>query len=50
MGTSCRTGLSGLLIGNAAESILASVRCGVLTVKPDGFASPVMLEEELAVA
>lgn len=41
MGTVARTGLSGLIMGNTAETILRSVGCSVLTVKPDGFVSPV---------
>jgi nucleotide-binding universal stress UspA family protein len=45
MGTVSRTGVAGLLIGNAAERILRQVNCSVLTVKPDGFATPVKLEE-----
>jgi nucleotide-binding universal stress UspA family protein len=41
MGTVGRTGLPGLFIGNAAESILNQVECSVLTVKPPGFETPV---------
>lgn len=41
MGTVARTGLSGLIMGNTAETMLRSVRCSVLTVKPEGFVSPV---------
>jgi nucleotide-binding universal stress UspA family protein len=41
MGTVSRTGIRGLLIGNHAENILGQVDCSVLTVKPDGFVSPV---------
>ncbi len=48
MGTVSRTGIPGLLMGNAAESVLAAVRCGVLTVKPEGFETPVRLEETMA--
>lgn len=43
MGTVCRTGLPGLIIGNTAESILNQVNCSVLTVKPKGFVTPVTL-------
>jgi nucleotide-binding universal stress UspA family protein len=43
MGTVARTGISGLLIGNTAETILQRVGCSVLAVKPDGFVSPVTL-------
>ena len=41
MGTIGRTGLRGLIMGNTAETILRSVRCSVLAVKPGGFATPV---------
>jgi universal stress protein E len=41
MGTIGRTGIPGLLIGNTAESILSEVNCSVLTVKPQGFISPI---------
>ena len=41
MGTVGRVGLPGLFIGNTAESILEQVRCSVLTIKPDGFETPV---------
>lgn len=41
MGTVARTGLSGLIIGNTAETILRSVECSVLAVKPEGFRTPV---------
>lgn len=43
MGTVARTGISGLLIGNTAETILQRVNCSVLAVKPDGFASSITL-------
>jgi nucleotide-binding universal stress UspA family protein len=41
MGTVCRTGTAGFLIGNTAETVLADVTCSVLAMKPDGFVSPV---------
>jgi universal stress protein E len=41
MGTVCRTGIAGFFIGNTAEEILQVVDCSVLTVKPEGFVSPV---------
>jgi universal stress protein E len=43
MGMAARKGISGFLIGNSAESVLSSVKCGMLTVKPNGlekFISP----------
>jgi nucleotide-binding universal stress UspA family protein len=45
MGTVSRSGVAGLLIGNTAERILRQVDCSVLTVKPDGFVTPVRLDE-----
>jgi nucleotide-binding universal stress UspA family protein len=41
MGTLARKGISGLLIGNTAEEVLDSVGCSILTLKPEGFVSPV---------
>ncbi|MGP1356479.1 universal stress protein [Roseicyclus sp.] len=46
MGTVGRTGLSGFVMGNTAETILKAVRASVLAVKPDGFVTPVTLEAE----
>ena len=43
MGTVCRTGIAGFLIGNTAEEVLSQVDCAVLTVKPEGFVTPVTL-------
>lgn len=40
MGTVCRTGIPGVLIGNTAETLLTHVHHPVLTVKPRGFRSP----------
>jgi nucleotide-binding universal stress UspA family protein len=44
MGTVARTGLAGVFIGNTAEEVLKHSRASVLTVKPEGFRSPVTLE------
>jgi nucleotide-binding universal stress UspA family protein len=41
LGTVCRTGASGVLIGNTAETVLDQVDCSLLTLKPPGFLSPV---------
>ncbi len=41
MGSVCRTGVAGFLIGNTAESILTDLTCSVLTLKPQGFHCPV---------
>ena len=43
MGTISRHGIAGLLVGNTAERLLPRVDCSILTVKPDGFVSPVDL-------
>lgn len=45
MGTVARTGIPGLFIGNTAESILSGIDCSVLAVKPEGFVTPIKLEE-----
>ncbi len=45
MGTVARTGIAGLLIGNTAESILSQIDCSVLAIKPEGFLSPITLNE-----
>lgn len=44
MGTVARAGIAGMLIGNTAERVLRELPCSVLTVKPDGFVSPVRLD------
>jgi len=46
MGTICRTGLPGLVIGNTAERVLSAVDCSVLTLKPEGFVSTVSISDE----
>lgn len=45
MGTVARTGLSGFFMGNTAETILRTVDCSVLALKPEGFQSPVRLDQ-----
>lgn len=46
MGTVCRTGIPGFFIGNTAEKILHRIDCSVLAIKPDGFVSPVQLDDQ----
>jgi nucleotide-binding universal stress UspA family protein len=41
MGIVSRAGIASLLIGNTAEKVLQQVNCLVLTVKPEGFVTPV---------
>jgi len=43
MGTISRVGIPGFIIGNTAELVLRQVKCAVLTVKPEGFVTPVTL-------
>ena len=50
MGTVSRVGIPGFFIGNTAETVLTLVKCGVLTVKPSGFVSPVTLQQGLDAA
>jgi universal stress protein E len=44
MGSVGRTGITGFLIGNTAEKVLRQCDCSLLTVKPDGFVSPIQPE------
>lgn len=46
MGTVCRTGIAGFLIGNTAEQVLAEATCSVLAIKPEGYVSPVASPDE----
>ena len=41
LGTIGRSGLKGVLLGNTAEKALDHCDCSILTVKPDGYVSPV---------
>lgn len=43
MGTVARSGIPGLVIGNTAENILHKVNCSLLTMKPNGFVSPIKI-------
>ncbi|MBT8360026.1 MAG: universal stress protein [Desulfobacterales bacterium] len=43
MGSIGRSGIPGFLIGNRAEKMLSKINCTVLTVKPDGFISPITI-------
>jgi universal stress protein E len=44
MGTLARAGVSGALMGNTAEQVIDRVECSVLTIKPNGFISPVTVQ------
>ncbi len=41
LGTVGRSGIRGLLPGNTAEKVLDTCDCSILTVKPEGFVSPI---------
>jgi universal stress protein E len=41
IGTVGRSGIKGVLLGNTAEKIFDTCDCSILTVKPDGFVSPI---------
>lgn len=43
MGTVGRSGITGVLLGNTAERVLATCDCSILTVKPADFVTPFML-------
>ncbi len=45
MGSVNQVGVSGFFIGSAAEAVLSRARCGLFTVKPEGFRTPVVLEQ-----
>lgn len=45
MGTVARTGISGLFMGNTAETILNQLDCSILAIKPTGFVTPVTLDD-----
>lgn len=45
MGTVARTGIRGFIMGNTAETILEQIECSVLAIKPEGFITPVTLDE-----
>ena len=44
MGPLSRCGEAGFFVANTAESVLGKVDCSVLTVKPEGFVTPVRAE------
>lgn len=41
LGTVARSGISGLLIGNTAETLINRVECSVIAIKPEGFKTPI---------
>ncbi len=45
MGTVCRTGIAGVVIGNTAETVLSEANCSVLALKPAGFVCPLEVHD-----
>ncbi|WDQ14849.1 universal stress protein [Rhodopirellula sp. P2] len=45
MGTVCRSGIAGILIGNTAETVIPDITCSLLALKPKGFLSPVEMSQ-----
>ena len=45
MGTVGRTGVPGFIMGNTAETILNHINCSVLVIKPQGFVTPITLQD-----
>ncbi|MBN1595158.1 universal stress protein [candidate division FCPU426 bacterium] len=41
MGTVVRTGVAGFIMGSTAEELLPRLNCSLLTLKPDGFRTPI---------
>ena len=41
MGTVGRSGITGVVIGNTAETVLSQLQCSVLAIKPKDFVSQV---------
>jgi len=44
MGTVCRTGIPGLIVGNTAEFVMNKLDCSILAIKPQKFVSNVTLK------
>lgn len=45
IGTVGRTGIPGFFIGNTADSVLRQINCSVLAIKPEGFLTPVKVDD-----
>lgn len=46
MGLAGNSGPAGWILGSVTEQVLDSIQCSVLALKPDGFVSPIRLDEE----
>ncbi|WP_428776008.1 universal stress protein [Vibrio sp.] len=45
LGSMSRSGVSGFVMGNTAESMINQLGCSVLTLKPDSFKSPILNDD-----
>lgn len=45
LGTICRTGIPGLVVGNTAETVMHNLECSILAIKPQKFVSNVTLKK-----
>lgn len=43
--TVARTGITGFIMDNTAETILDQIECSVLAIKPPGFQTPVTVSD-----
>ena len=41
MGSTYSLGQGGIFMGSTAEQVLSMVKCSIMTVKPEGFVTPV---------
>lgn len=46
MGSVSRTGIPGFVIGNRAEKLLNRLECSLLVMKPEGWESPIKIDEK----
>ena len=45
MGTVCRTGIPGMVVGNTAETVMNNLKCSILAIKPQKFVSQATLKK-----
>jgi len=45
MGTVARIGVPGFIMGGTAEETIQQLNCAVVGIKPEGFDSPIKLDE-----
>ncbi|MCJ2376961.1 universal stress protein [Vibrio sp. ZSDZ34] len=45
LGSMSRSGIAGFVMGNTAESMINKLECSVITIKPDTFESPILMNK-----